>query len=119
MAGFKRKGILLALIVLLIASLVPAASFAADPIKLVVNGKAVQADVPPQIFEGRTMVPVRWVAEALGATVSWDADKQAVLVNSSADKAGAKSSEIQLLVNNKVVSLMFPRVLSTAEQWFP
>jgi multiple sugar transport system substrate-binding protein len=103
MTNVKRKGVLLALIVLLIASLVPAASFAANPIKLVVNGKAVQADVPPQMIEGRTMVPVRWVAEALGATVVWDGNKQAVLVNSSADKAGAKSGEIQLVVNNKVV----------------
>lgn len=36
-----------------------------------VNGKAVTLDVPPQIVESRTMVPLRFIAEALGGTVEW------------------------------------------------
>lgn len=41
------------------------------------NGKHVPIDpqnknVVPEIINGRTMVPVRFVAESLGATVSWD-----------------------------------------------
>ncbi|MBC7324447.1 MAG: copper amine oxidase N-terminal domain-containing protein [Moorella sp. (in: Bacteria)] len=54
-----------------------------DPIRLYVNGREIQPDVPPQLIGGRTMVPVRWVAEALGADVQWDEAKRAVVVNSS------------------------------------
>lgn len=56
-------------------------------IRLVVNGREVQSDVPPQIIGGRTMVPLRAVAEALGADVKWDDAKQAVYVSGGKDKA--------------------------------
>ncbi|MBS3889486.1 MAG: hypothetical protein KGZ92_09450 [Firmicutes bacterium] len=36
-----------------------------------VNGPSRQLDVPPVIVGGRTMVPLRFVAEALGAEVAW------------------------------------------------
>ena len=58
----------------LVGMLLPSAFALADnPINLVVNGQAVQCDVPPVIINGRTMVPIRTVAEALGCQVSWDA----------------------------------------------
>lgn len=41
-----------------------------DKIALV-NSKKTALDVPPQISNGRTMVPVRFVAENLGADVEW------------------------------------------------
>jgi GH25 family lysozyme M1 (1,4-beta-N-acetylmuramidase) len=37
----------------------------------VVNGKAVTLDVPTAIMNGRTMLPVRFVSEHLGADVQW------------------------------------------------
>lgn len=47
--------------------------FEGFPIVLVkVNDVLMQSDVPAINFHGRTMVPVRFVSEALGATVSWD-----------------------------------------------
>lgn len=36
------------------------------------NGDPITLDVPPQIIEGRTMIPLRFIGEALGAKVSWD-----------------------------------------------
>lgn len=36
-----------------------------------VNGKPVTLDVAPQIVNGRTLVPVRFVSEALGEKVEW------------------------------------------------
>jgi hypothetical protein len=38
-----------------------------------VNGKEIQLDVPAQITGGRTMLPLRAVAESFGAQVEWDA----------------------------------------------
>lgn len=41
-----------------------------------VNGEAVSMDTVPYIKNGRTMLPPRWVAEAFGDTVDWDAENQ-------------------------------------------
>jgi hypothetical protein len=45
-----------------------------------VNGEAKTADVAPEIANDRTMLPARFVAEAFGATVGWDAATQTVLI---------------------------------------
>lgn len=46
-----------------------------------VNGKTVTLDVPARIVEGRTLVPVRFVSQALGAKVKWDSMRQAVVIS--------------------------------------
>ena len=43
-----------------------------------VDGKASLLDVAPFIKDGRTFVPVRFIAEALGAEVKYDAATQVV-----------------------------------------
>ncbi len=46
-----------------------------------VNGKEVSLDVPATIIESRTLVPVRFVSEALGEKVNWiDSTKTVVIV---------------------------------------
>lgn len=45
-----------------------------------VNGEAKTADVAPEIANSRTMLPARFVAEAFGAVVGWDAATQTVLI---------------------------------------
>ncbi|NLT21226.1 MAG: copper amine oxidase N-terminal domain-containing protein [Syntrophomonadaceae bacterium] len=45
-----------------------------------VNGEAKTADVAPEIANDRTMLPARFVAEAFGAVVGWDASSQTVLI---------------------------------------
>ncbi|MGE5675553.1 MAG: copper amine oxidase N-terminal domain-containing protein [Mycobacterium leprae] len=39
-------------------------------------------DVPPQIIGDRTMVPVRFISQALGATVNWDPGSRTVIITS-------------------------------------
>ncbi len=39
-----------------------------------VDGKPVMLDVPAQVTNGRTMVPLRFIGEGLGAKVDWDKD---------------------------------------------
>ncbi len=53
---------------------------ASDVVKVVVDGSMVEFDQPPVIIEGRTLVPVRAVAEKLGATVKWNNETQTVTV---------------------------------------
>lgn len=45
-----------------------------------VNGNPVELDAPAFIENGRTYLPIRFVAENLDATVTWDADTQEVTV---------------------------------------
>jgi len=44
----------------------------------VVDGKMVKLDVAPFIFNGRTMVPLRFVSESLGLETIWNAEKQEI-----------------------------------------
>lgn len=48
---------------------------------MVVNGVAVQMDVAPELYnDGRVMLPIRWIGQALGAQLSWDQTTQTVTV---------------------------------------
>lgn len=47
-------------------------SYASNDIKVVLEGKELVFDVPPQIVEGRTLLPLRAIFEALGLEVGWD-----------------------------------------------
>ena len=39
---------------------------------MLINGAKITMDVAPEIKDGRTMLPFRWIAQALGASVQWD-----------------------------------------------
>lgn len=46
-----------------------------------VNGQTVQLDVPAQLIDGRTMVPLRFVGGAMGALVGWYANSRVITIN--------------------------------------
>lgn len=50
----------------------PAGNGSTGGIKVKVNGVEIDFDVPPLVENGRTLVPIRKIAEALGAQVDWD-----------------------------------------------
>lgn len=54
---------------------------------LTVNGTASPMDVAPVISNGRTYLPARYVAQALGATVSWDPTSQTVTITATTTPA--------------------------------
>lgn len=45
-----------------------------------VDGQELELDAPPQITNGRTMVPVRFISEGLGAEVAWDGNTKTVTI---------------------------------------
>ncbi|QGG48000.1 copper amine oxidase N-terminal domain-containing protein [Heliorestis convoluta] len=61
-------------------------TMAAPQIRLIVNGTDItdQFDYKPMLINERTYVPARPLAEALGATVTWDSSRNAVIVNTGA-----------------------------------
>ena len=86
-------------------------TFATDPIRVYLDGRALTFDVPPQLINDRTMVPLRTIFEAMGAKVDWDGDTETV--------TGTKDSTIVILkigntsptINGNVVTIDQPGVI--------
>ena len=47
---------------------------------MIQDGKTVLIDVSPQVVQGRTLLPIKWVAEPLGASVVWSAAERKVTI---------------------------------------
>lgn len=56
-----------------------------------IDGQHRVLDYPPRIVNGQVMVPARFVSEALGASVRWDADRKTVVIRT--DVPNSKSME--------------------------
>jgi hypothetical protein len=61
-----------------------------------IDGKIISLDTSAVLTDGRTMVPLRFVSEAMDTEVTWDGDAQSVKVNDAAFNAKVKSGEIKL-----------------------
>ena len=63
-----------------------------------VNGESVVNDVAPMVVNDRTMLPIRFVAEALGANVDWYEPLQTVTVKS-------RKTDISIKIGQKYASV--------------
>lgn len=59
----------------------PQQALAANDITIQVNGAVVQGDQGAYIVDGVTMVPLRFVGEAVGGTIGWDEASQTASIN--------------------------------------
>lgn len=112
-------GLLIGLLISLILATTSLA-LAGQSIKLIVNGKEIQCDVPPQMINGRVMVPARFVAEPLGAKVEWDNEKNAVVIYTLGGGGGGTYSTIKngIVEWNKEVDAIWNRI-TTLNAKFP
>lgn len=53
-------------------------ALAEEPIKVLLNGTELSFDQPPILENDRTLVPMRGIFEALGATVEWEESTQTI-----------------------------------------
>ena len=60
-------------------------------------------DVPPRIVDGRTMVPLRFVGEAMGAVVVWDAGTSQVEYIAGERRVRMTVGQTMALVNDRPV----------------
>lgn len=58
-----------------------------------VNGEPSKLTTTPYTKNGRTMVPLRFIGESLGADIQWDGSQQKITI--------VKNNKIELWVNNK------------------
>jgi N-acetylmuramoyl-L-alanine amidase len=89
----------LALAVLLLFVLVPVShSLAADSIQLYMNGKQLQTETAPRIVNDNLMVPLRVIAEELGAKIQWEGATRTVTVQ-------RQETTIGLQIDNDIASV--------------
>ncbi|TFB24466.1 trypsin-like serine protease [Filobacillus milosensis] len=79
--------------------------------KALVNGQAVELHVPAKVLNGRTLVPLRFISESLGAKVGWDQETKTVTIKSGdavvtpAPKKKLTTSELVKKVDEQVVTV--------------
>ena len=79
--SFSRRTILVPTAVFnqtLTSTYTPETSSATSEIKVELDGVLLAFDQKPIIIEGRTLVPLRVIFEALGASVEWNNDSQTI-----------------------------------------
>ena len=77
-------------------------------IAVIVNGNKIEFDVEPQIINGRTMVPVRGIFEALNAVVDWDGSTQTVIAKKDNTIIKITINELSFKKNNEMKKLDVP-----------
>lgn len=78
------RGVLACSIVLLTLS---ALVFAASPVRIVVNSVDLGPAAQGRVIDGQVMVPIRAVAEALGAEVRWEPGESCVYITTQTAEA--------------------------------
>lgn len=63
-----------------------------------INGEAKKMDAKPFIKNDRTLVPLRFIVEAIGGEVNWDNDNRIVIVNS-------KGKNFELKIDSKTIKI--------------
>ena len=97
-----KKVLLKILFAIAIITSVSISGYAANnQVKVNVDGKAVSFDVPPQIINERTMVPIRAIFESLGATVNWDDSTKTAHATDGNFNVSLTLYEKYIVVNNK------------------
>lgn len=81
---------------------------AKNDVKVVLDGKTLSFDVPPQIIDDRTMVPVRAIFEALNASVNWDQKTKTVTSKKGNTKIELTIDSKIMYVNSKKITIDAP-----------
>ncbi|NLY53314.1 MAG: SH3 domain-containing protein [Firmicutes bacterium] len=82
-------------------------------VQLFLDGEPLPSDVPPTIVNGRTLVPLRVVGEALGAEVVWRSNSLPILVARGNDRVEVQIGKQIALVNGKEFKLdVAPRLIN-------
>lgn len=75
------------------------------------NEKEITLDVAPVILNGRTLVPVRFVAESLNAKVDWDETNNSVVIVETKEAIQEINPKVQIEMDSgkKIVIELYPK----------
>jgi len=97
----------------------PKMVMALSDIKVIVNGKEIYMDVKPFVVNGRTLVPIRFVAENLNATVDYDAPTKCVTITKADKEIKIFVGQKKTIVNGVVGQLDEPPVTKNGRTFVP
>lgn len=108
-----------AYIAIFLLILLTSTAFASNGIRVLVNDKALDLDVPPTIVESRTLVPLRAIFEALDVNVGWNADTKAISGNSADIQLTMIVGNPSAVVNGKTVTMEVPAQIINGRTMVP
>ncbi|MDA8233784.1 MAG: copper amine oxidase N-terminal domain-containing protein [Clostridia bacterium] len=79
-----------------------------SPITVVINGKELVMETLPVAENGRTLVPLRAIFQALGADIFWDAPTETVTAKKGSTEVKITIGKAQAEVNGQAVKLDVP-----------
>jgi len=88
-------------------------------INVVVNGKTVSYDVVPVIKDGRTLVPLRAIAQSMGAQVQWDDQTQTISMSRGDRNIRLGIGDAAASVNDQQVKLDVPATIVNGRTLVP
>lgn len=119
----KHKKIILSILtmVMVLTQVVPSFAVASEDVKVTVDNEYVDfPDAKPYINkDNRTLVPVRFIVEKLGATVGWDGENRIVSIDKDDISIRLKIGESKATVNNKEVSFDTKAVIENDRTMVP
>lgn len=89
-----------------------------DP-RVFCDGRELKADVPPVIKEGRTLVPVRAITEAMGAMVQWNEAEQTVNISKGGTTIQLQVRNRIAMINGEQVDLDVPAEINQSRVYVP
>jgi alpha-tubulin suppressor-like RCC1 family protein len=90
---------------------VPSAPGAGGGISVLLNGSPMTFDVQPQLMNGRTMVPLRAIFEAMGAEIEWDGTTRTATATRGDTVVVLTIGSTSPTVNGQVVPIDQPGVI--------
>lgn len=102
----RRRLSLVIVLAILVSVFAMYPAYGEDSVKVRVNDKLIEFDVEPYIDENnRTMVPVRFISEKLGATVEWLNETKEVVITGDDKVITLKIGEVKVKVNDETITL--------------
>lgn len=105
MRSSRLAAMALAVALVLLGSLVAQAQQA---LSLLIDGVRITPDVPPVILNGRTLVPIRFIAEGMGMAVGWDGATQTVTLRTQEITVVMQVGHPTAYVGSRAVTLDVP-----------
>jgi len=106
-----KKRLSFAVVLILLFSLIIVPGFSSQDIRVTVDGRNVEFDVPPTVIEGRTLVPLRGIFEALGVTPVWHASTRTVTAQRGSRNIELPLDSHQAKINGQTIEVDVPGTL--------
>lgn len=92
---------------------------AGEAVSIEIDGHTLAADPPAQITDGRTLVPMRAIFEALDTQIEWDADTKTVHASANGHEISLTVGERELIKDGKSVQLSVPAQIIDGRTFVP